>query len=86
MPVIIRQKLTAIESHAESLLTEKYITPGGKQQEYLYILREIDAIEKRLERISKNLRAYDRICEVAGAHGPPELVLKRIENIISLAG
>jgi hypothetical protein len=50
---IIRQKLTAIESHAESLLTESYTIPGGKNQEYRYILREIDGIENRLRRISK---------------------------------
>lgn len=81
MPVIIRQKLTAIESHAENLLTEKYETPGGKQQEYLFILREIDGIEKRLKKISKDLQAYQKVCQVLDDGGPPELVLKRIENI-----
>jgi hypothetical protein len=84
--VTIREKLTAIEGHAESLLTQKYTTPGGKQQEYLFILREIDGIETWLKKISKDLYAYQKICDVIKEDAPPELVLKRIERIISQVG
>lgn len=82
MPVVIREKLTAIEGHAESLLTEKYTTPGGRSQEYLFILREIDGIERWLKKVSTHLQAYLKIREAVNEEAHPELVLKKIEKII----
>jgi len=83
VPVIISERLTAIEGHAESLLTEKYTTSGGKNQEYLFILREIDGIENWIKKKSKDLQTYQKIVEVLKEDAPPELILKRIKRIIS---